>query len=177
MAQDEQVRLADSRFDAWSEMARQMTNRLLEVVPQATVEHIGSTSVPDLPAKPVVDLAVGVPADQIADVTQSLVEQEFDLEGEQPQHSWLSFPGRTARQHVVHVLEYQGRLWQRRLLFRDILRADGVARSRYLEVKREAAASSANWDEYTNAKTAVVRSILDAAHSRPLPNSSNKVPS
>ncbi|WP_120004014.1 GrpB family protein [Nesterenkonia muleiensis] len=177
MAQDEQVRLTDSRFNVWSEMARQMTNRLLEAVPQATVEHIGSTSVPGLPAKPVVDMAVGVPADQIAGVTQLLVQQGFDVEGEKPHHSWLSFPGRTSRQYVIHVLEHQGRSWQRRLLFRDTLRADGAARSRYLEVKREAAASSANWDEYTNAKTAVVQSVLDAAHTRPLPNSHDKVPS
>lgn len=166
MAQDQRVRLAASSYETWSHMAQQMTVRLLRIVPEAAVEHIGSTSVPGLPAKPVVDLAVGVPADEIAEVSRLLVEQGFDLEGTQPQHSWLSYPQRSARQFVVHVLEHQGRQWSRRLLFRDALRADESARDRYLEVKREAAASSANWDEYTQAKTDVVHAILDAAPDR-----------
>lgn len=166
MTQDQRVRLADSNFEVWAEMARTMTAQLLQLLPQASVEHIGSTSVLGLPAKPVVDLAVGVPADQIADVTQLLVQHGFDLEGQKPRHSWLSLPDRTARQYVIHVLEQDGRQLQRRLLFRDTLRADAAARSRYLEVKRKAAASSANWDEYTQAKTDVVHDILDAAEAR-----------
>lgn len=163
MTHDQRVRLVDGSFETWSEMAQQMTACLRQLVPHATIEHIGSTSVPSLPAKPVIDMAVGVGAEAIGDTTQLLVQQGFDLEGEKPRHSWLSFPDRTARKYVIHVLEDQGRQFQRRLLFRDTLRNNPNARRRYLEVKRKAAEESADWDEYTHAKTETVHEILDAA--------------
>lgn len=121
MTHEQRVRLADSSFEDWSGMAQLMISRLGQLVTRATIEHIGSTSVPGLPAKPVVDVIVGVAAEAVDDTTQLLVQEGFDLEGKKPLHSWLSFPDRTARQYVIHVVEDQGRQFQRRILFRDTL--------------------------------------------------------
>lgn len=143
-------------------MARELAQRIAAMLPHAAIEHIGSTSVPWLPAKPVVDLAVGVSADEVGAATRTLAQHGFDLEGEREGHAWLSLPDRTAREYVVHVLEAQGRAWSRRLRFRDILRADAAARAKYLAVKQQSAAVSVGWDDYTQSKTAVVHEILDA---------------
>lgn len=141
-------------------MATEMATRISALLPACEIEHIGSTSVPDLPAKPVVDLAVGVRADRIPATTQALIADGFDVEGERDGHAWLSWPDRTARAYVIHVFELHGRPWTRRLRFRDILRTDAEARASYLAVKQRSAASSTGWDDYTQSKTAVVHEIL-----------------
>lgn len=154
------VILVPSEYGAWSAIARDMAARLTELLPRAVVEHIGSTSVPGLPAKPVVDLMIGVELDRLSVATLTLVEHGFDLEGERSGHAWLSSPDRSAREFVVHVLECGGQAWDRRLRFRDILRTDPAARAKYLAVKQQAAAIARGWDDYTRAKAAVVAEIL-----------------
>lgn len=160
MTTNQRVVLSASEHEAWSRMAKQMANKISTLLPEAEIEHIGSTSVPGLPAKPVVDLAVGVKAERLGEATLILVQHEFDLEGEQPGHAWLSWPNRFARSYVIHVLEGHGVPWERRLRFRDILRTDAVARAKYLAVKRQSAAVSLGWDDYTQSKTAIVHEIL-----------------
>lgn len=138
-----------------------MAARLQGLLPEAAIEHIGSTSVPDLPAKDVVDLLVGVELTAVPIASHRLAEAGFDLEGELPHHSWLGYPNRDDRQFVIHVVEYRGRAWQRRLDFRDLLRRDSDARRRYLDVKIASAATSENWDVYTQSKSSVVTSLLE----------------
>ncbi|WP_448710586.1 GrpB family protein [Microbacterium profundi] len=65
MASDERVTLVASEHEAWARKAAEMAVEILEHLPNAKIEHIGSTSVPGLPAKPVVDLAVGMAAGEI----------------------------------------------------------------------------------------------------------------
>lgn len=137
-----------------------MAESLRVQVPNSTIEHIGSTSVPNLPAKDVVDLMMGVAAGRVPDVAARLAAAGFDLEGELPQHCWLSYPTRTARAYVLHVLEFDGIAWRKRIAFRDLLRRDGRARSTYLEAKIAAAAQTRGWDDYTQAKTPVVSGLL-----------------
>lgn len=162
MTSNQRVVLAESNHEEWARMARELGQRISAMLPQAAIEHIGSTSVPCPPAKPVVDLAVGVAVDEVRAATRTLAQHGFDLEGERDGHAWLSLPDRTAREYVVHVFEVPGRAWSRRLRFRDILRSDAAARAKYLAVKRQSAAVSAGWDDYTLSKTAVVHEILDA---------------
>ncbi|MDK1329015.1 GrpB family protein [Arthrobacter sp. zg-Y1143] len=60
MSEQQPVVLVPSRYSEWVAMPAEMAVRIRRQVPDAQVEHIGSTSVPDLPAKDVVDLLVGV---------------------------------------------------------------------------------------------------------------------
>ena len=160
MSEQQSVVLVPSRHAEWAGMAAAMGDRIRRQVPDAQVEHIGSTSVPDLPAKDVVDLLVGVAGERILQVAEELAAVGFDLEGGVPGHSWLSYPSRSARTHVLHVVETGGTAWLRRLAFRNLLRRNPAARERYLSVKRAAAEGSAGWDDYTQAKTPVVRELL-----------------
>lgn len=160
MTSDERVTLSDSEHEEWSRRAAEMSLRLAELLPLGKIEHIGSTAVPGLPAKPVVDLAIGVALDEIVSSARELSRYGFDLEGERDNHAWLSFPDRSSRAFVIHIFELQGEEWIRRLRFRDILMTDHVSRDKYLAVKREAARRADDWGEYTRAKSAVVSEIL-----------------
>lgn len=134
--------------------------RLISLLPGAEIEHIGSTSIPDLPAKDVVDVLVGVDLHQWLTASDTLSSNGFDREGHREGHAWFSLPDRRSREIVVHLVEVGGRQWRRRIAFRDILRKDAKARERYLSVKREAAAHTKDWGTYTAHKADVVEAIL-----------------
>ena len=141
-------------------MAAEMAHRLHGLAPGLRVEHIGSTSVPDLAAKDVVDLLIGVGQDRILSLSQELAAAGFDLEGRLPGHCWLSYPTRAERQYVLHVVGFDSLQWRRRIAFRDLLRSDPRARERYLTAKRSAADETSGWDAYTQSKTSVVSELL-----------------
>lgn len=162
MTSDEPVVLAASQHERWARAAAEMILSLSAQLPHAEIAHIGSTSVPGFPAKPVIDLAVGVSADEVAIVSRTLAGHGFDLEGERAGHSWLSHPNRSARAFVIHIFEFQGEEWIKRLRFRDILRTHAESREKYLAVKRAAAAQTTGWGAYTRAKSAAVAEILAA---------------
>lgn len=165
MEADQPVVIVPSRHSEWTQMAIEMLSRVREQVTNVHLEHIGSTAVPDLPAKDVVDLLAGVEAFRIQGVARQLASAGFDLEGERDHHCWLSFPSRAKRAYVIHVVEYGSRHWNRRITFRDLLRSDPDARDRYLKKKIDAARSTNNWDDYTQSKTSVVSSLLDSSNS------------
>lgn len=160
MSTEQSVVLVPSRHIEWSAMAARMADCLNAQVPGAQIEHIGSTSVPDLPAKNVVDLLIGVTIERVPDVARQLASAGFDLEGQLPHHCWLSFPARSARTYVLHVVEVDGIAWRNRIVFRELLRRDESARHRYLAVKLAAAREAGGWDDYTRSKDAVVAGLL-----------------
>ncbi|MEE6272513.1 GrpB family protein [Georgenia wangjunii] len=163
MDAEQAVVLVPSRYEEWVRRYGDMASHVTTLVPGAVVEHIGSTAVPGLPAKDVVDVMVGVDARAVRSTARRLAAAGLDLEGERDHHCWLSAPDRSDRAYVVHVVEHGGRPWTRRVAFRDLLRGDAAARAAYLDVKREAARSTRGWDAYTQAKTGVVAELLDRA--------------
>lgn len=129
------------------------------------IEHVGSTSVPGLAAKPRIDIQVSVP-----DITQedSYVTQietaGAQLRSRDDYHRYFrSFPGgpRVLQVHVCDV----GSQWEAdHLLFRDYLRSHPDARDAYAAVKRE---NAVVWADdsigYTEAKGEIILDILEAA--------------
>ncbi|WP_413451868.1 GrpB family protein [Georgenia phoenicis] len=160
MDEERAVTLVPSRHEEWRLRYAELARRLSALLPAARLEHIGSTAVPDLPAKDVVDVLVGVDTADVVAVARRLRAEGLDLEGELAHHCWLSLPDRRSRTFVVHVVEHGGRAWARRIAFRDLLRSDADARERYLRVKRAAAREAAGWDDYTRAKSEVVAELL-----------------
>lgn len=158
---EQAVVLVDPRPEQWALRFEQIREDVLAVLPDTRIAHIGSTAVPGLPAKDVVDAVVGVPHDAIAEAAHRLQGAGWDLEGEREQHCWLSRPSRSARDGVLHVVEEDGRIWRERIAFRDLLRRDADARAEYLRIKVEAARSSMGWTDYTRAKAPTVGRLLD----------------
>jgi N-methylhydantoinase B/oxoprolinase/acetone carboxylase alpha subunit/GrpB-like predicted nucleotidyltransferase (UPF0157 family) len=126
------------------------------------IEHIGSTSVPGLGAKPVVDIMVIVddPNDDRAFVL-ALTRAGYVLRVVEPEHRMFRSPQRDVHVHLWRAGSDDER---RHLLFRDWLRENGEDRVRYETVKRELAARS--WDDsndYADAKSDVVTEIMSHA--------------
>lgn len=131
------------------------------------LEHIGSTSVTGLSAKPIIDILAGVPprasrAPYVAAIRQLGYEHKgaFGIPGRN------YFRRGTPRTHHLHLVSWSSALWHEHLLFRDYLRThDDVARE-YAALKRElAAALRAGRDhtQYTDAKSPFIRAVLRRA--------------
>ncbi|MBD0290499.1 MAG: NAD-dependent protein deacylase [Thermoleophilia bacterium] len=130
------------------------------------VEHIGSTSVPGLAAKPVLDLLVGLRELELARAEVRRMEGlgyeylgEFGLPGR------LFFrKGLSRRTHHVHAVEHGGDLWREHLAFRDYLRAHPEEARLYGEEKRRVAeAVGRRWERYAEAKTRYTAALAKRA--------------
>jgi GrpB-like predicted nucleotidyltransferase (UPF0157 family) len=151
----------------WASRFTMLANRVRDALAEKALvlEHVGSTSVPGLSAKPVIDivLAVADSADEPSYVP-ALEEQEFVLRVREPawfEHRLLGYPDVDSN---LHVFTLGCEEVTRMLVFRDWLRTHEDERLRYENVKRELA--SRTWkhvQSYADAKSEVVREILGRA--------------
>lgn len=131
------------------------------------IEHIGSTSVPDLCAKPIVDVLVGLRELALSQEDIDAMEDlGYEYMGEFGVPGRLYFRKGEPRTHHVHVVEHGGDHWERQLLFRDALRADPEERKRYDAFKRQLAAEGHPREVYTELKTPFIREVEARARAR-----------
>lgn len=132
----------------------------------SSVEHIGSTSVPGLAAKPIIDICVTVPdADDEAAFAPQLVAADYELRVREPGHRMFRTPGRTAH---VHVWSEGDPEIDAVLLFREWLRTHPDDRVRYESVKRELITREwGDMQDYADAKTDIVSEIMRRARCQP----------
>jgi GrpB-like predicted nucleotidyltransferase (UPF0157 family) len=129
------------------------------------LEHVGSTSVPGLAAKPIIDLVLEVAdtADEAA-YGPDMEAAGYRLRIREPdwfQHRLFKGPGADINLHVFSAGCEETR---RMLAFRDHLRTDAVDRERYLRAKQELAARTWRYvQHYADAKSAVVADIMTRA--------------
>lgn len=133
---------------AWPSLYEQERTRLkLALVGVAKgIEHYGSTSVPGLSAKPILDILVGVfPVEDWMRCRAPLENLGYDYaEGAGVPGHFIFGRGRdrTERTHLVHVVEFNGESWRSNLLFRNALRTDTALRDQYLALKQRAIAAA-----------------------------------
>jgi len=129
------------------------------------IEHIGSTAVPGLAAKPVIDIMVGI---QTLDEAPALYDPlaaigyEYAPEFEEliPERRFFRKGPAEFRTHHLHVVEFGDDFWVRHLLFREYLRRHAEAAHNYAQLKRKLAAQyGGNRQGYTEAKTDFIRGI------------------
>lgn len=157
----------DSR---WPELFEREADRIRGALGDTAlrVEHVGSTSVPGLCAKPIIDILLVVPssADEPAYVP-ALEAAGYVLRIREPdwlEHRLFKRPDTNVNVHVFSTGEPET---DRMIAFRDWLRANDVDRDRYAEAKRSLARRV--WrhvQHYADAKTSVIREIMERA-SRP----------
>ena len=114
-----------------------------------SVEHVGSTAVPGLAAKPVLDVLLGVPC--LRDVEARIPALEGigyayvkKYEDEIPDRRYFVKPSAEGLRVHLHGVVRGGALWSRHLAFRDALRRDSAFRESYQTLKRELAAAFAD---------------------------------
>jgi len=161
-----EVRPADPRWQRLGDALRHDLDLVLARWLIAPVEHVGSTAVPGLAAKPVLDLQAAVAdLDSTPAVTEALVGSGWHLvPPELDARPWRRFLVQVvddARVAHLHLLTADGERWTEQLAFRDALRVDSELVQRYAELKQQLAAAHVDDREaYTAAKTDFVRSVL-----------------
>ena len=131
------------------------------------IEHFGSTAVPGLAAKPIIDILIEI--DSLVRAKEATVKPISALGylywPDNPKPDRMFFvkgmsPYGERRTHHVHITEQHGEMWQRRLPFRDYLRAHPSEARRYEALKHELALRfPTDRDAYSDAKTEFVEEI------------------
>jgi GrpB-like predicted nucleotidyltransferase (UPF0157 family) len=140
--------------------------RLLEIFDHAVVvEHIGSTAVPGLGAKPIIDLMLGSP--DLAQVEARIPALEAEgyryvkeFEKSIPDRRYFTKMDVPPGQFHLHAVVLGSGFWKRHLAFRDVLRADPALAAKYWRLKHHLAAQLPDRAAYADAKSEFIRKAL-----------------
>ncbi|MFF4257699.1 GrpB family protein [Streptomyces sp. NPDC001663] len=152
---------------AWPHRAASAITALRSAAPGLFVdlEHIGSTAVPGLAAKPVIDLMAAVHTlPEVYPHEPALAALGF-LPHDNGMTDRLLY-ARTdagARSHILHVVTYDSWPTRNQRILRDYLRAHPAEAARYAELKRAVVAAGTHPRDYASAKTALVQELTDRA--------------
>jgi GrpB-like predicted nucleotidyltransferase (UPF0157 family) len=133
------------------------------------IHHVGSTSVPGLPAKPVIDILAGV---ETLDGSRPCIEKVASLGYLYAPYRgdvmhWFCKPHPERRTHHLHLIPVGSPRYLDELAFRDALRADPELAARYAALKLDLAAQFGDDREaYTEHKGPFVREVLSNARGR-----------
>ena len=153
----------------WDPRLAEVADRVIAIIhsvrPDLAIEHIGSTAVPGLGAKPIIDMVAGVSSLARADaLVELLCRCEYTTSAEfnatLPDSRWLMRWADGHRTHHLHLAIHGGPFWEKRLRFRDALRASPALAARYFRLKTDLASKyRTDREAYTDAKNEFVRSV------------------
>ena len=131
----------------------------------AEIEHVGSTAVVGLSAKPVIDIMAPVrdleSSRHAIAAAQSLGYCYYPYRPDQMH--WFCKPSPAVRTHHLHLIPWRSQLWQERLAFRDVLRESSSLAQQYENLKLALAARHPlDREAYTEAKAPFIASVLSA---------------
>lgn len=148
-----------SWVDAYAEEKSRLDAALGDLA--KAIEHFGSTSVPGMRAKPILDIIVGVSPFENWQRCKAPLEAlgyDFVADAGIPRH-YIFGLGRdaTERTHILHIVDYNTEEWSLNLAFRDALRRDAALRAKYtVEKERAAAAAPEGRARYTALKSSFI---------------------
>lgn len=128
-----------------------------------SVEHVGSTSVPGLIAKPVIDIMFGVKSLEASKPAIDVLARnsyEYFPYKEDVMH-WFCKPSDAFRTHHLHLIPYKSPLWQERIQFREILLSNQEIANQYSALKKNLATRYKDDREvYTREKWPFIQKVL-----------------
>jgi GrpB-like predicted nucleotidyltransferase (UPF0157 family) len=156
----------------WASLYLEERTRILAVIGRlgVAIEHIGSTAVVGLSAKPIIDIMVGV--DRISDAQLCMgplgrlgYEYRPEHEVTMPERRFFGKGMPPKEQHYhLHMVEKGGEFWSRHLAFRDYLRTHPETSRQYCELKKRLASEyGSDREGYTEAKTSFIESVVAKA--------------
>lgn len=129
------------------------------------IEHVGSTAVVGLAAKPIIDIMVAVQnleSSRNAIAAAEALEYDYWPYKAESMH-WFCKPSPACRTHHLYLVPHQSWLWNARLCFRDALRADPAMAGEYAALKQRLALEHRHDREaYTQAKSKFIERVLAA---------------
>jgi GrpB-like predicted nucleotidyltransferase (UPF0157 family) len=157
-------------YDAsWPERFQEARGALLEVIGPwlaGTIEHIGSTAIAGLAAKPVIDIMAGVESlDASRSAMAPLKALGYSYFPFRPDSEhWLCKPSRAFRTHHLHLVPFGNQQWVAVTAFRDYLRTHGGVAAEYEALKQRLARDHRfDREAYTQAKSPFITRVTDMA--------------
>jgi GrpB-like predicted nucleotidyltransferase (UPF0157 family) len=154
---------------AWPAMFRQEAEDLRRAIGRwlaGPIEHIGSTAIPGLGAKPVIDIMAGV---ESLDASRPAIAAAAALgycyfPYQADRKHWFCKPSPAMRTHHLHLIPVDSPEWRRPIAFRNYLRAHPEVAAEYEALKRRLAVTFKHDREaYTEAKTPFIDEITEKA--------------
>lgn len=149
---------------AWPKRFEQESQRIRQSLPQVEdIQHIGSTSIPEMTAKPIVDIAVLIKfsrdAEKLMQPLQDLGYKYFPESSSTERHFFRK--GTPVEFHLSLAYQDRGSFWRRQITFRDYLRLHPEARSEYAELKKNLLVlDPTGGKDYLDGKSGFVERIL-----------------
>jgi GrpB-like predicted nucleotidyltransferase (UPF0157 family) len=159
----------DPTWPARFERERDLLQAVLAEWLVGPIEHVGSTAVPGLSAKPVIDIMAGVESLSASKLAiPALAPHGYWYSPYKPDvMHWFCKPSAEVRTHHLHIVPFRSALWHERLVFRDALRSDVALALEYRRLKLELAERHRHDREaYTEAKTAFITRVIERAFQR-----------
>jgi GrpB-like predicted nucleotidyltransferase (UPF0157 family) len=156
----------DQRWPSRFETERALLQPVLTSWLVADLEHIGSTAIPGLIAKPIIDIMAPVESlESSLAALPSLTDLQYNyFPYRADAMHWLCKPSDSYRTHHLHLVPFNSALWNERIAFRDYLRAHPAVATEYGDLKRRLAGQYRfDREAYTDAKGAFVLRVLKLA--------------
>jgi GrpB-like predicted nucleotidyltransferase (UPF0157 family) len=148
------------------ETEKAFLEQLLEPWREGPIEHVGSTAVVGLCAKPVIDIMVGVRSLSASEPAKDMLRQAgyHYAEYKTGVMHWFCKPSFSMRTHHLHLVPFEAPLWRERLAFRDLLRRNERVAEEYAALKQELARTfEFDREAYTDAKYPFIKRVLGSA--------------
>lgn len=151
---------------AWLEKFEEEKEHLMIIAGKwnyGSIEHVGSTAVPGMVAKPIIDVMFGVKSlHESKPAIDTLVENGYEYWPYKTEvMHWFCKPSDAFRTHHLHLIPYESQLWKERVKFREILRSNDIVANEYANLKRELASSyREDREAYTEKKWPFIQQVL-----------------
>jgi GrpB-like predicted nucleotidyltransferase (UPF0157 family) len=173
------IELVDSQYDAWRERFEHERDRLERALEDGSnedspveaslagrvhaIEHVGSTAVPELPAKDIVDVDLVVADDAVPAVSDAVVDALGGTRHENSETWHVVAREHDGQRFNVHVFARRDDGWKRSVATRDVLRARPSPREEYAQLKRDLAGETDDLETYSTGKTELLEHVLRTA--------------
>lgn len=153
----------------WSEEYRAEKTILSNLIGHLVldIQHIGSTSIDQCSAKPVIDIAIAIHSIHEADeLVELLTAHGYEYRGDAgiPGRHFFTKGTKENRTHYLHVEELNGALWENHILFRDYLRRHPQSVAEYCALKKKIAEQyPEDRERYTEGKSSFITGIIERA--------------
>ena len=153
----------------WKESFEKEKRRLQKVLGDLviSIEHVGSTSVPGVSAKPIIDIAIVVKSIKSSDKFTKLLQglgYQYKQDDNVPGRLFFTKGSENKRTHYIHIIELGGKEWKNLILFRDYLLSHKQAVIAYNKLKNKLAEDySSDRKSYTSGKNDLIGSIIKKA--------------
>lgn len=168
--ENEPIELVPSRYEEWRRAFVRERERIESVLAQRTlarslerIEHVGSSAVPDLAAKDIVDLNVVVSDDRVDEVSDVIVTALGGTRVSNGPDWHPIFREEAGQRFNVHVFAASADEWRISVVTRDVLRSEPGLRSEYESLKRELAGVTDDLETYSRGKIGFLSRLLERA--------------